>query len=292
MTRDDADIRALVKRWAAAVHSGDLDTVLDDHSSDIVMFDVPPPYQGVRGIDAYRKTWPSFFTWQAQGGVVFEIESMDVTAGDDVAFVWALLRCGAPEEFSKNPDMRLRLTLGLRKHGKRWVVTHEHHSFPDTSAADTSPNKTSFAGEAGAETNDEKELRDIHERWFAATEAKDIDGLMTHIADDVVSYEHDVPLQHLGVANVRKVCQRGLDSAPGTITWQVPDMTVLVRDDIAVAWGLNHMTAEQADGQVAESWSRGTRLFQRQPEGWRMIHQHVSYPYDPETGAAVVDLKP
>jgi ketosteroid isomerase-like protein len=25
---------------------------------------------------------------------------------------------------------RLRLTLGLRKQDGRWLVTHEHHSFP------------------------------------------------------------------------------------------------------------------------------------------------------------------
>jgi len=29
-------------------------------------------------------------------------------------------------------DDRLRLTLGLRKEHGRWVVAHEHHSFPDT----------------------------------------------------------------------------------------------------------------------------------------------------------------
>jgi hypothetical protein len=28
---------------------------------------VPPPYEGVRGIDAYRDTWPPFFEWQAKG---------------------------------------------------------------------------------------------------------------------------------------------------------------------------------------------------------------------------------
>ena len=27
------------------------------------------------------------------------------------------------------PDRRLRLTIGLRRHDDRWVVTHEHHSF-------------------------------------------------------------------------------------------------------------------------------------------------------------------
>jgi ketosteroid isomerase-like protein len=35
--------------------------VLADHADDIVMFDVPPPQDGVRGIAAYRDTWPGFF---------------------------------------------------------------------------------------------------------------------------------------------------------------------------------------------------------------------------------------
>jgi hypothetical protein len=32
------------------------------------MFDVPLPDDGVRGIEAYRATWPPFFEWQAGGG--------------------------------------------------------------------------------------------------------------------------------------------------------------------------------------------------------------------------------
>ena len=132
MSNDETDIRALIERWAAAVHGGDLDTVLADHADDIVMFDVPPPDNGVRGIAAYRATWPPFFEWQAKGAS-FEIVELDVVAGDDVAFTYALLRCGMPEELEKDPDNRLRLTLGLRKDDERWVVVHEHHSFPDKS---------------------------------------------------------------------------------------------------------------------------------------------------------------
>jgi uncharacterized protein (TIGR02246 family) len=132
MSNDETDIRALIERWAAAVHGGDLDTVLVDHGDDIVMFDVPPPDNGVRGIAAYRTTWPPFFEWQAKGAS-FELVELDVVAGDDVAFAYALLRCGMPEELEKDPDNRLRLTLGLRKEDERWVVVHEHHSFPDKS---------------------------------------------------------------------------------------------------------------------------------------------------------------
>jgi uncharacterized protein (TIGR02246 family) len=127
---DVEQIRTLIERWAAAVHAGDMDGVLAGHARDIVMFDVPPPHDGVRGIEAYRRTWPPFFAWQAQGAV-FEIVELDVTAGEDVAYAHALLRCDSPEGLAAEPERRLRLTLGLRRESGRWVVAHEHHSFAD-----------------------------------------------------------------------------------------------------------------------------------------------------------------
>jgi len=94
-------IRAMLERWAEAVHGGDLETVLADHDEDILVFDVPPPWEGVRGLDAYRETWPPFFQWQATGAS-FEVVELNVTAGSDVAFATALLRCGTDEEFRQN----------------------------------------------------------------------------------------------------------------------------------------------------------------------------------------------
>jgi uncharacterized protein (TIGR02246 family) len=133
MSTDTDTIRAGIERWAAAVHRGDLDAVLADRTGDIVMFDVPPPEDGVRGRDAYRATWPDFFAWQASGGV-FEVVEVAVTAGADVAFAHALLRCGEPAELAADPTRRLRISFGLRKEDGRWLVAHEHHSFTDRSS--------------------------------------------------------------------------------------------------------------------------------------------------------------
>jgi uncharacterized protein (TIGR02246 family) len=132
MQSDEAQIRDLVERWAEAVHAGDMTGVLARHAEDIVMFDVPPPEEGVRGIDAYRETWPPFFEWQ-RSGAIFEIVTLEITAGADVAYAHALLRCGRPVELEVEPDRRLRLTIGLRKSDGGWVVAHEHHSFTDRS---------------------------------------------------------------------------------------------------------------------------------------------------------------
>jgi ketosteroid isomerase-like protein len=52
------------------------------------------------------------------------------------------------------------------------------------------------------------------------------------------------------------------------------------------------MTAQQDNGGLAESWSRGTRIFQKTDRGWEMVHQHVSFPTDPANGQTRTDLAP
>ena len=123
-------IHELIVDWARAVRVGDLDGVLADHSEDIVMFDVPPPHKGVRGIEAYAATWPPFFEWQRSAGS-FDITELEVTASREVAFAWALLKCATREQQLATPELRLRLTIGLEKRDGRWIITHEHHSFAD-----------------------------------------------------------------------------------------------------------------------------------------------------------------
>jgi uncharacterized protein (TIGR02246 family) len=126
--RDEADIHALIENWAKAVRAENLEGILADHSPDILMFDLPRPTQS-RGIDAYRKTWPPLFAW-LRGSGAFDLSDIDVTAGDDVAFVTALIHCRGTEANGEKTQLEVRLTVGLRKIGGRWVVTHEHHSEP------------------------------------------------------------------------------------------------------------------------------------------------------------------
>lgn len=138
----------------------------------------------------------------------------------------------------------------------------------------------------------EREIREMFARWFDEAAARDLHAVMAHVAPDVVSYEHEVPLRHVGVAGVRAICQRGFDAMAGELRWDVPDLEVLVRDDLAVTWGVNRMRAQTPGAAPVEMWSRGTRVLRRTAGGWRMVHQHVSYPADPATGAARTDLRP
>ncbi|WP_338831931.1 YybH family protein [Bradyrhizobium sp. 27S5] len=123
--RAETQIRALIESWADAVRRHDYPGVLAHHDQDIVMFDVPPPLLS-RGLDEYRKTWDLFFRYN-RPGYAFDIEEIAITAGEDVAFAAAVMRCGPPDA-----TFQFRLTIGLRKVGDGWRITHEHHSVPAT----------------------------------------------------------------------------------------------------------------------------------------------------------------
>lgn len=94
------------------------------------MFDLPPPLQS-RGMDEYRQTWDLFFRYH-KPSQAFDIEELTITAGADVAFAVAIMRCGSGT-FSGPPEpggFPFRLTVGLRKIAGDWRITHEHHSVP------------------------------------------------------------------------------------------------------------------------------------------------------------------
>jgi len=126
---DVAVIRAQIEAWAAAVRERDMAGVLKNHAADMIMFDVPPPLQ-LRGIAAYEASWPQFFDASPKP-IKFDIVDLQITAGRDVAFAVALMRCAMIE--GGNVDLDFRLTIGLHKIDGQWIVTHEHHSVPATS---------------------------------------------------------------------------------------------------------------------------------------------------------------
>src|SRR6185437_1019219 len=128
----EAEITGLIQAWADAVRRHDLPAILAHHDDNIVMFDVPPPLQS-RRMSEYKKTWDLFFAFH-QPGQAFDVEELQVCAGDTVAFAIAIMRCGSatvggPSEPS---GFQFRLTIGLCKIDGTWRIRHEHHSVPAT----------------------------------------------------------------------------------------------------------------------------------------------------------------
>jgi len=124
---NEAQIRTVIENWAAAVRNKDINGILAHHSGDMVMYDVPPPFQSV-GIDAYRSTWDIFFKYTKPD--VFDIQELHVIAGEHVAFCYATMKCADKSGSADFVELPFRLTIGLKKIDSQWIIVHEHHSIP------------------------------------------------------------------------------------------------------------------------------------------------------------------
>lgn len=125
--KNEMEIRQLIEGWAAAVRKVDMESILAHHAGDIVMYDVPPPFQSV-GIDAYRKTWDLFFTFTRPA--VFDIQALHIVADENVAFCFTAMKCADKSNSVEYVELDFRLTIGLKKINGQWIIVHEHHSVP------------------------------------------------------------------------------------------------------------------------------------------------------------------
>ena len=126
---NEIQIRQLIEDWAAAVRKKNIEGVLAHHSDDLVMYDVPGPFQSV-GINEYRKTWDLFFKYTKLG--VFDIDELTIVADENVAFAYAKMHCVDKSDGDDFVRLDFRLTIGLKRINGQWIIVHEHHSIPAT----------------------------------------------------------------------------------------------------------------------------------------------------------------
>jgi ketosteroid isomerase-like protein len=124
---NEIQIRELIESWAKAVRNKDMEGILAHHSDDIVMYDVPKPFQSI-GIDAYRKTWDIFFKYTKPG--IFDIQELHIVADENIAFCFATMMCADKSNSTEFVNLDFRLTVGLQKINNQWTIIHEHHSIP------------------------------------------------------------------------------------------------------------------------------------------------------------------
>ncbi len=123
MDTNSKEIKTVIESWIAAIEQKNLEGILQNHSEDILMFDVPVPLQS-KGLKEYRKTWELFFQYSNGGKGSFQLEELQIHASDTVAFCTALIK------LSNGAIPQCRLTIGLKKINSQWMIVHEHHSSP------------------------------------------------------------------------------------------------------------------------------------------------------------------
>jgi ketosteroid isomerase-like protein len=138
----------------------------------------------------------------------------------------------------------------------------------------------------------EVKIRQQVDKIVAGIRAKDLDGLRRLYAPDVVSFDVEPPLQHVGIEaklkNWAKVFTFFQDA-----DYEVRDLTVTVGDDVAFGRAFGRLSGTLTDGTAASGmWVRGTFCFRKLDGDWLIVHDQVSVPFDMASGKGVTDLEP
>ncbi len=129
--------------------------------------------------------------------------------------------------------------------------------------------------------NDEAEIRGMIANWSAALEAKDVDGLTAHYLPDTVLFDAIPPYKTVGKDAIRAVWESCLPYFPAQFKSEHRDVNVHVSGDLAVVHAVHHMIPTPADDPTGQTWIRVTVCYRRIDGQWKVVHEHVSIPFNP-----------
>src|SRR5205809_899731 len=89
--------------------------------------------------------------------------------------------------------------------------------------------------------NDEAEIKRVIEGGVEAIRDKNIEGVMSLYAPEVVSFDIVPPLRYVGAEAFRKAWEEVFSSFQDPIGYEIHDLTITVGDDVAFAYSLNRI---------------------------------------------------
>jgi len=138
------------------------------------------------------------------------------------------------------------------------------------------------AGDAKAE------ITALEHKLIAATSA---DEAMTFQDEkEIVLYDYVMPLQYVGGKAVRADFEKFFSNAKN-VKADFVSLHVVADGNVGVAYSIQHFTWTDKDGKPGEGTFRVTDGWHKVKDQWKLFHTHVSFPLNPESGKAEMNLK-
>lgn len=128
---------------------------------------------------------------------------------------------------------------------------------------------------------DEAEIRKMIQDWSDALERKDVDGLVADYAPDAVLFDAIPPYKTVGADKIREVWEQCLPFFPDEFKSEHRDVEIHVQGDTAFAHCLHHFVPTDASHPCGQTWMRITVGYRRVNGKWKVVHEHVSIPFNP-----------
>ncbi|WP_069161119.1 YybH family protein [Nocardia altamirensis] len=139
---------------------------------------------------------------------------------------------------------------------------------------------------------DEAALAQQVDKIIEGVRARDIEALKRCYATDVVSFDVEPPLQHVGVdAKMRNWAK--VFTFFTEVTYELRELTLTVGDEVAFGHGFGRLRGTLQNGTATNGmWVRVTFCYRKIDGTWLITHDQASVPFDMSTGRGVADLEP
>ena len=141
-------------------------------------------------------------------------------------------------------------------------------------------------------TDEAVQIRRLLEQWAKAVRAKDPDGIFAHYAPDILAFDGIGRLQFKGRDAYRRHWEACLEMCSGPMIFEIHELDIEARDDLAFGHYLSRCGGTGADGKEQAGWFRVTVCWRKRNGRWKVAHEHFSAPFDPVSGKALLDLEP
>jgi ketosteroid isomerase-like protein len=127
---DQGDVRALEARLIAAFNAKNVDGIMSAYVPDesLHVFDAIPPREYV-GAKAFRKGTEDFLA-NFPGPIRVDATDLAITTDGKLGFAHYVMRLAGTSRSGSHDEYAFRVTDCLRKTKGRWLIAHEHISFP------------------------------------------------------------------------------------------------------------------------------------------------------------------
>jgi ketosteroid isomerase-like protein len=137
----------------------------------------------------------------------------------------------------------------------------------------------------------EAAVRETLHAWARAARERNLPAILAHYADDVVAFSAIAALRFDGKTAYARHWASCLDQCRGQSIFELHELEVAAVGELAACAYL--CRCGYTDGtQEKSGCMRGTVVLRRGGDRWRIVHEHHSAPFDPQSGKALFDLVP
>ena len=138
---------------------------------------------------------------------------------------------------------------------------------------------------------DEANIRQRINRWLEALRAMDLEGVMSLYDPGIASFDIVPPLRRSGAKAKAQNWMDAFAIYQRPIGYEMRDLTLSVGDEVAFGYSLNRVSGTLKNGNTTDFWLRWTACFRKVDGHWLVAHDHVSVPFDPASGRALLNLE-